>query len=124
MKEIKRCEQGNEELFADEIWKEMKSWWGREILEGCSRWQEIMRRDREEAGVKWVEGGGKEDKRKVWKCANKAGILQPVLETNGRLGDFSGNRGDMSWCFWYDKYKTVDSISLAAKKQKSPGEAL
>jgi len=30
----------------------------------------------------------------------------------------------MNWCSWYDKYKTVDSILLAAKKEKSPGEAL
>ena len=63
-------------------------------MEGCSRWQEIIWRDREEASVKPVEGGGEGDKRKVWKYANKAGILQPVPETNGRLRDSSGNRGD------------------------------
>lgn len=107
MKEIKRCRQGNEEMFADENWKEMESWWGREILEGSSRWQEIMWRDREEAGVKRVEGGGEGDKGKVWECTNETGILQPLPETKGRLRDFSGNRRNMNW--WFLAWQVQDS---------------
>lgn len=66
-----------------------------------------------------MEGGGQGDKHKVWKCANKLGTLQSVPGMNGRLRDFSGNRGDMNRCFRYDKSKTVDIILLASKKQKS-----
>lgn len=48
-------------------------------------------------------------------CSNKADISQLVPEMNGRLGDSSGNRRNMNWLLWYNKYKTVDNIFLAAK---------
>lgn len=44
--------------------------------------------------------------------------------TNGMLRDFPGNTRVMNWWVWYDKYKVMDSISLAVKMYKILGQAV
>lgn len=68
----------------------------------------MLNKQREERG-RGVEG---------LECS-KADISQLVPEMNGRLGDSSGNRRNMNWLLWYNKYKTVDNIFLAAREHKS-----